>query len=441
VLNTRGAVTEKISTGYSPRKFQALLHQKLKRFNVLVCHRRFGKTVLCVNHAIDRGLRCPRRCPQIAYIAPTYGQAKRVAWDMFKHYTSKLPNVTINEAELRIEIQRPDKGDFVRLILLGAENPGSLKGIYLDGVILDEYAECTPSIWDETIRPALSDRLGWAIFIGTPKGNNHFYDKYIEAVRNQDRDWFAAIYRASETGILPQSELDDAKSTMGIDTYNQEYECSFTAAIKGSYYGDQINELERAGRIASVPWDPVIDVDTSWDLGIGDSTAIWFFQSVGLDFHVIDYLEQGGQGLPFYAQKLREKPYVYRDHFFPHDAAARDLSTGKAREQTLRELGIRTTIMPRTKVEDRINAARLMLPRCRFDKVKCDNGLKALSNYQRHYDEKRKAFNDKPLHDWSSHGADAFGCGAMGLKPADKRKDPRKFPHYVEDKNYDIFGG
>lgn len=432
---------ERVTTEYTPRKHQYELHTKLKRFSVLVCHRRFGKTVLCVNHAIDRGLRCPRKYPQIAYIAPTYGQAKRVAWDMFKKYTKNLPNVSVNEAELRIEIQRPSNGDFVRFVLLGAENPGSLKGIYLDGVILDEYAECMPSIWEETIRPALSDRLGWAIFIGTPKGHNHFYEKYMEAVKNQDRDWFAAIYRASETGIIPQSELDDAKQTMGIDKYNQEYECSFTAAIKGSYYGDIINNLEREGRIGSVPWDPALDVDTSWDLGIGDTTAIWFFQGVGLDVHVVDYLEQSGQGLEYYAKKLREKPYVYRDHFLPHDAAARDLSSGKTREQTLRELGLRPIILPRGKVEDRINAARLMLPKCRFDKVKCADGLKALSNYQRQFDEKRKSFNDRPLHDWASHGADAFGYGAVGLKPADKRRDPRTLPQYVDDRNYDIFGG
>src|SRR3989304_4749260 len=166
---------QKISTGYEPRKFQEILHKNLKRFNVLVCHRRFGKTVFSVNHCIDRGLRNTKRNPQYAYIAPTYGQAKRIAWDMFKEYTKNLPGVSTNEQDLRLEIERPHLQDKVRFLLLGAENPGSLKGIYLDGVILDEFAECAPAIWGEVVRPALSDRRGWAIFIGTPKGQNHFF--------------------------------------------------------------------------------------------------------------------------------------------------------------------------------------------------------------------------------------------------------------------------
>jgi phage terminase large subunit len=182
---------QKISTGYVPRKLQAELHQKLKRFNVLVCHRRFGKTVFAINEKLDRGLRNPLKNPRYAYIAPLYGQAKRVAWDYLKMYTEKIPGATPNEADLRVDIPRPALGDTVRFTLLGADNPVSLKGIYLDGVTMDEYAEMNPATWREVIRPTLSDRAGWANFIGTPKGRNSFFDLYEQAKTGEDPEWFA----------------------------------------------------------------------------------------------------------------------------------------------------------------------------------------------------------------------------------------------------------
>ena len=194
-----------VKTGYIPRKIQLYLHNAMKRFNVLVCHRRFGKTVFTINEMIDQGLRNPRKNPQYAYFAPYYGQAKRVAWDYFKDFTKNIPGVRVNEADLRIEIDRPDRGDKVRFMLLGADNPGSIRGIYLDGAVLDEYAEMDTTIWGQVIRPALADRLGWAIFIGTPKGQNQFFDIYELATK--DPEWFTAVYKASETHLIPKSEL------------------------------------------------------------------------------------------------------------------------------------------------------------------------------------------------------------------------------------------
>ena len=170
-----------VSTGYNPRPLQLEIHKKMKRFNVLVLHRRFGKTVLSINEMLDRGLRNPRKNPQYVYLAGTYGQAKRVAWEYVKEFTKKLPGAKANEAELRVDIPRPHLEDKVRLLLLGAENPDSLRGIYIDGCVLDEFGGCDPSVWGEVIRPALADREGWAIFIGTPKGQNHFYNLYNKA--------------------------------------------------------------------------------------------------------------------------------------------------------------------------------------------------------------------------------------------------------------------
>ena len=201
-----------VSTGYVPRPLQKTMHLSLRRFNVILCHRRFGKTIFSLNEMLDKGLRCTHKNPQYAYVAPTYGQAKRIAWDQLKEIVKNIPNVTVNEADLRIDIARPHLSDRVRIILLGAENPGAIRGIYLDGVIFDEYAEMNPEVWTSVVRPALSDREGWGIFIGTPKGANHFYGVYTKAQGKED--WFTAVYKASETGILPQAELDAAREIM-----------------------------------------------------------------------------------------------------------------------------------------------------------------------------------------------------------------------------------
>lgn len=427
------------STGYKARKFQDVLHRSMLRFNVLVCHRRFGKTVFSINHMIDRALRNPLDRPQYAYIAPNYGQAKRIVWDMLKSFVKNIPGIETNEADLRLDIPRPDKGDQIRFYLLGAENPGSIRGIHLDGVILDEFAEMDTTVWPMVIRPALSDRHGWAIFIGTPKGQNQFFDIYQTALKNKEHGWFSAIYRASETGVLPASELEANKRELPPEVYEQEYECSFTAALTGSYYGKLIEEAEKDGRITNVAYDPALPVDTFWDLGIGDTTAIWFLQQLGVQYRLIDYIEQSGVGLDWYVRELQRRQYVYRDHTLPHDAAARELGTGKSRQETLWGYGLRQTIiMPRHRVEDGINAGRMLIPKCWFDRVKCERGLAALRNYQKKWDAKNQIWSDKPLHDWASNGADAFRVLAMGNRPEGRRQEPLR---YQEEPPHDIYGG
>lgn len=416
---------KKVSTGYRPRRHQEELHRSLKRFNVLVCHRRFGKTHFAVNEIIDRAFRCTQPSPQFAYIAPTYGQAKRVVWDILKEYLKDIPGVTTNESDLRIEIQRPAQRDKIKILLLGAENPGSVRGIYLDGVVLDEFAEADPTIWSQVVRPALSDRLGWALFIGTPKGTNAFYDLY-QFAKNGDPennvppqpDWFAATYKASDTGIVAKAELEAARATMSEPEYAQEFECSFSAALVGAYYGREMEAAEADKRITSVSYDPALPCYTAWDLGIDDTTAIWFFQKLrDQEVRVIDYLEMSGMGLDWYIKELSKKPYTYEEHFLPHDAAARELGTGKTRQEMLRTkgLGARTRIVPKQSVEDGINAVRTMLPKCWFDAVKCARGISSLKNYERAWDAKNKIFQARPKHNWASHGADAFRTFAMAI--------------------------
>lgn len=399
----------KVVIPYQPRPLQRELHDAVRRFNVLVCHRRFGKTVFGINHALRAALTCPLERPRFAYIAPFRSQAKTVAWDYVKHYSRPIPGTEFNEAELRADL--PNGG---RITLFGADNADALRGQYFDGVILDEFAQMSPRVWAEIIRPALSDRKGWAIFIGTPMGENQFYEIY-EYAREAGGDWFAASHKASETGLIDANELAEARRAMTKAQYEQEFECSFSAAIIGAIYGDLIEEAETGGRICGVPWERGHEVHTAWDLGIGDSTAIWFFQEIGREVRVIDCYEANGVGLDHYASVLKAKPYNYGRHLFPHDVEVKELGSGKTRVETLRDLGIQAHVMKRTGPEDRINAARMAFSRIWFDAKNCADGLKSLRQYRYEYDDKKRTFRLRPLHDWTSHYADAFGAMCEGL--------------------------
>lgn len=407
---------KRVSTGYAPRPLQLEIHLAKQRFKVLNLHRRFGKTVLVINEQVDFLLKCKHKNPHGVYLAPTYGQAKRVAWDYYKEYCKNLPNVEFKEGELKIVI--PRENDKISIWLLGAENPDSARGMYIDHAILDEYADMSPIVWDQILRPALSDRKGNAIFIGTPKGQNHFYKMYQDAVRLQDEgeSWYARTITVDESGYVDSSELREAKLTMSEDSYNQEYLCSFTAALTGAYYSKYMQELLDKGQICKVPYERSIPVTTAWDLGMSDSTTIWFMQKVGREIHLIDYICEAGRGLEWYVLELQKRGYIYGEHILPHDAAARELGTGKTRQEALRDFGLaRTTIIPRQNVADGIHAVRQILPRCWFDLARCGRGIDALKAYQRKFDAKNDTYLDKPLHDWASHGADAFRYLALGF--------------------------
>lgn len=422
--------TKVISTGYTPRKHQALIHRHLKRFNVLVMHRRFGKTILAINEIVDQGLRNALRAPQYAYIAPTYSQAKKIAWEALKEYTKMLPGVEYHETELRCTLHRAQQGDKITIYLLGSENPDNLRGMYLDGVVLDETADIHPELWTKVLRPALSDRTGWSMFVGTPKGQNWFYDLYQYAKQGAEgtppKDWYYAIFKASETGVIPLAELEAARAIMSPEEYEQEYECSFASALVGAYYGREMEKAEEAKRITSVPYDPALPVTTAWDLGMDDATVIWLVQVYGKEVRLIGYIEESGAGLDFYVKKLKDLGYMYDEHLLPHDVAVRELGTGKSRLESLKSLGLRNvTVVPKLSIEDGINAARMLLARCWFDAVGCIRGINALKNYQRKWDSRNKVFQQRPLHDWSSHGADGFRTLAVGLnenKPSEEQK-------------------
>lgn len=417
-----------ISFGYDPRPIQAFLHQTKRqrqiRFMVAVCHRRFGKTRFALGEIASDGFECKHHNPQYAYIAPTYGQAERVAWTYLKEMFKDYPGIEKNEAKLRLTIPRHDKGDKITIWLLGAENPDSIRGIYLDGVVLDEYAQCDPSIWGQVVRPSLSDRKGWAIFIGTPKGTNNFYQMYQTAILNMHKNpelkWYAFSAPASKTGIIDPDELKAAKSEMSDEEFSQEFECSFQAALVGSYYGKYIDEIDSKGQIAEYTHDPNIPVHTFWDIGVSDSTAIWFMQRRGDFFVFIDYYEMSGMGLEHYYDVCRKKGYVYADHWLPHDINVQEFAGGNTRAKTFKSLfGRMPRIMKKTKIEDGINAVRMILRNCKFDKINTQRGVDALKNYERKWDSKNNIFQEKPLHNWTSHGSDAFRGFAMSSKLID----------------------
>ena len=385
-----------------------------------------GKTVACINDLIRAAITCDKPEPRFAYIAPYYAQAKDVAWAYLKRFTASIPGAVTNEQELRVDL--PGGG---RVRLYGADNYERLRGIYLDGVIVDEFGDVDPRAWSEVIRPALADRKGWAVFIGTPKGRNHFAEIWNQA-QDHPNEWYSLILKASQTGIVDPIELADSRSVMSEDQYNQEFECSFDAAVVGSYYGKLIEKAENEGRIGNVQWEPQIPVQTWWDLGIDDSTAIWFVQILGREIRLIDYYENSGVGLDHYAKVLKDKDYVYGNHMLPHDVQVHELSTGKSRFAFLAGLGIRGTVVRKHSVEDGINSVRSILPRCWFDKAKCSRGVEALRQYRQEWDDKGKAFRGRPLHDWSSHAADSFRYGAFSVRPAEVEWI-RGVPRYVND--------
>jgi hypothetical protein len=360
---------------------------------------------------------CETPAGRFAYLAPLYTQVKKTAWDAMKH-ASRAARVQPNEAELRV-----DYPNGARIQLFGADNYDALRGMHLDGIVLDEYAQIHPDAWDAVIRPALAIKQGFAIFIGTPQGPNHFFDLYQTA--RQDPEWFTALYRWQDSGIFANrlEEITSAQAAMSPEKFAQEYECSFSAAIHGAYYARQMEQARADGRLRTVPVEPSIPVETWWDIGIGDATAIIFTQSVGREVHVIDYLEGAGQELAYYVRELSRRQYIYRTHVLPHDADHRELGSGKTIADQLRSLlrqvgtEAHVRVLPIADIEPGIEAARRLFPRCWFDETRCERLIKALMLYRAKWDDKGQILRRKPDHDhWSSHPADAFRYLATGYR-------------------------
>ena len=408
----------KVTTGYVARPWQRRTHNKLKRHNILVFHRRGGKTVFSVNEMIDKALRFSKRDPktgqffknpQFAFVAPTYKQVETIAWGYFKEYCKNIPGVKFNESKLRITFPHPH--GVCTIFLFGAENFDSMRGIYLDGYILDEFADMHPDVRDKVLLPTLSDRQGWEIIIGTPKGDNAFKRLYMIAKEDPDV-WFSCLHKASETGILDVDELKMLQMTMSEEAYRQEYECDFEAAPKGYYYATQMMHAQDEGRIGEFPYNPNYMVGTFWDIGMTDSTVIWFVQEIDKQVYIIDYYENHGMGYDHYHKICADKGYKYSWHYFPHDVKQPDPLSGGTRLSYLNglpEFTGKIQVVPKSaNIAEDIHKVRLFLSTCKFDRTNTVDGRKALSAYQRKYDAKEQVYSKTPLHNWASNGADGF---------------------------------
>ena len=413
--------------GWNARDYQRKAWQYLEHGGKRLCalwHRRAGKDDLLLHWG---AVAAHRRIGSYWHMLPEYAQARKAIWQAVNPHTGRK---RIDEAfppELRASTRNTDM--FIELKngstwqVIGSDNYNSLVGTTPIGVTFSEYALADPGAWSY-LRPALAENGGWAAFISTPRGRNHFARMFEGAAR--DPAWFAQRLSARDTGVFSEEmlrqELAEYVRERGEDgeaLFNQEYLCDFDAALVGSYYGRWMSAAAAEGRIGAFGAAGG-QVWTAWDLGMSDSTAIWFFERQGAGWRVIDYLEANGQGLAWYAEQLKNKGYAYAGHILPHDAAVKELGTGKTRIETLEGEGLSNIeIAKKLTVADGVQAVRRLLPTCWFDAAACERGVDALRQYRRIWNDKLKMFNNSPHHDWTSHGADAFRYAAVGLPSVD----------------------
>ena len=408
-----------LPNAWTPCRHQRALWEYLEgggRRAVAVWHRRAGKDSTALNWT---AVAAHRRIGTYWHMLPTATQGRMVVWEgrdgqgrrlIDQAFPPELRSATRN-TRMTMELKCGSVWQVV-----GSDNYDRLVGANPVGVVFSEWSLTDPRAWDY-VRPILAQNGGWAVFIYTPRGKNHGFELY-DMARHHD-DWFAELLGVGHTGFISSDTIVAERSSgMSEALIQQEYYCSFEAASDGSYYGKLLEQAEQAGRVTRVPWQPEVAVDTWWDLGIGDSTAIWFVQRAGLEQHLIDYYECSGEGLAHYAKVLQDRGYVYGTHWAPHDIEARELGTGKSRLEVAKGLGLAFRVAPRLSVEDGIEAVRNLLPRAWFDAEKCRQGLRALKSYHRDFNERRQAYLPHPAHDWSSHCADAMRTGAVTLKDA-----------------------
>jgi phage terminase large subunit len=385
---------------------------------IYVWHRRAGKDLFGLNLIIWSAV---QKIGTYWHIFPTYNQGKKAIWSesditgrKYLDYIPKQLIKSINQQEMKIEFIN---GSVYQIV--GSDNVDALRGAGIKGAVFSEYAEQRPTAW-EVIQPMLMATNGWALFNFTPKGHNHAYELWEMAKENEN--WFGQLLTVDDTKeqVFTKKQIEQIKQEFEqrgktLDLFNQEYYCSFNSAIEGSYYSQQMALAKEEGRITNLPYESNLLVDTFWDLGVNDTTAIWFTQQFGNEIRVIDYLEDSGKGLDYYIKEIKAKPYIYNTHNAPHDIRVREFTSGRSRYDIAYDLGISFYVVPNIPVADGINAVRAILNKCIFDKEKCKKGLLALTNYKKQFDELRNCFKDKPLHDWSSNGADAFRYLAVGI--------------------------
>lgn len=422
----------RIPHNFTPRGYQVpflrAIDQGIKRA-ILIWPRRHGKDKTCFNALTKEAL---KRVGNYYYVFPEYNQGRKALWDnidrdgfrVIDHIPKELVK-SRNSTEMKIELIN---GSIVQIV--GASEIDRIVGSNPAGVVFSEYSLIDPNVWGY-IYPILAENGGFAWFNMTPRGDNHAKLLY-EAYRD-DPTWFVSKLTATEAGVFSPAELADIREEYyklysSYDLFEQEFMTSFESPVQGAYYADQLKRMEREERLTSVPYDESAMVYTAWDLGMNDTTAIWFWQNVGKEVHVIDYYETSGEPLSHYAKVIKQKPYAYQKHYLPHDARARELGTGKSREETLKGYEIGSIeVLPIASIEDGIDQARMLFGKTWFDRKKTERGILCLRNYRKDFDEKNKVWRNKPKHDWASNGSDAFRYVAMAHKEDQIEDEPMDY--------------
>ncbi len=418
-MSSKQEVNITLPIHYKARDYQVPFWQAMKEGKkraVLVWHRRAGKEKTCWNYLIMQA------CKKVGiyyYFFPHFSQGRKILWDgvdkdgyrLLHHIPIDLIDGSPNSTEMKIRLKN---GSLIQII--GTNNIDSIVGTNPIGCVFTEYSLQNPIAW-QLIRPILVENGGWAVFNYTPRGANHGKDLYEMAKNNPE--WYCQLLTVENTNVVSQADIQaEREADMSEDFIQQEFYCSFTLGVEGAYYAKYLQDARDDGRIGNVPLSTQSRVYTAWDIGYGDSTAIIFYQIAGQEIHIIDYYEAHGEGLPHYATVLKNKPYIYAEHFAPHDIESHAFSSGLSAKEVGANLGIKFITLPTLKlrIEDGIEALRGLFPRIWFDEKKTKFLLKCLENYRKEFDPNREVYKDRPRHDKFSHGADAARYMAIAIK-------------------------
>jgi len=395
---------------FTPREYQIgifkALDEGMKKL-YFICHRRGGKDATSWNAMIREGI---KKKGIYYYVFPTYAQGKKILWDNYEMWDF-VPKEIIkakNASDMKLTLVN---GSIIQIV--GSEHYDALRGTNPVGIVMSEYAFQHPKAW-ETLSPILVANGGWVIFNTTPNGKNHAYKVWNIACKSDS--WYSSMQTVAQTGVIPDDMLADERERMDKQMFLQEYFCSFDVGAYGAYYTDEMAWVHKNNHVRQVDYDENLFVDTHWDIGINDATAIWFVQNVNGELHIIDHYEVSGKGFDGIVTDIKEKEYRFGTHYMPHDFEHREFMLGESRLEYAKKKGFKCRITPSIPVSEGIDLARRTLKKCFFDAVKCKTGIEALENYHKEYDDKAKVFKKTPKHDWSSNSADAMRYLAINTK-------------------------
>lgn len=405
---------------FNPRPYQMGMINAWKNGKkriLCIWPRRAGKDICAWNIALRQ---CIIKTCVVYYVLPTYSQARKVIFDSITNnslrFTDFIPYELVdstNSQEMKIRFKN---GSLLQLIG-GDSYDQSLVGTNPKGIVFSEYALMDPRAY-QFARPILAANDGWAIFVSTPRGKNHLWEMYN--IASNSPDWYCEKLSITETNHIPLAALEQERKELSEDLIQQEYFCSFEMGVEGAYYTKYIDRMRLKNQIGMVPWEVGFNVHTAWDIGVRDSTSIIFFQIVGQTIRVIDCYEKNKEGLEHYIHVIKSKPYTYGKHIAPHDIGVMEFGSGITRIEKARHLGLNFTLANDVGIMDGIEAVRSSFSKMWIDETNCRSLIRSLENYRQEYDAKKKVYKSTPLHDFSSHFADAMRYLCVSLpKTAD----------------------